>query len=67
MLISKLTLITLALLMALLSVAILRKQLAAKNCPVHNRWAGFVAILIAVVLMFLSLGVAAIAILEFGH
>lgn len=66
MLISKLTLITLALLMALVSVAILRKQFAAKNCPVHNRSAGFVAVLIAVGLFLLSLGVAAMAILESG-
>ena len=47
-----------AVLMAVISGAILRRQATAKACPSHNRFAGILATITGLALLIFSLGLA---------
>ena len=58
MLTPKIVITGIAVLIAVVSAAILRKQATARACPVHNRYAGILATIIGGGLLVVSLGSA---------
>ncbi len=56
MLAPKITITSIAILMGVVSTAIFRKQATAATCPVHNRYAGTLAIIVAWALIMGSVG-----------